>query len=218
MPCSVTSIFLTISGRGGFCIAVLLVETRPPNSVMSAVVPIGWDPRGLMLRMWTQSVSPFSAPRTEMGPHWGLRNGMWSSSDGLSFSLLIAPSNASCVSTTTTSPGSTVNRVGIGAVDVVIFALLFDRQLMRALSDKKRTGPRVVIASRDEQPVQIFQQFTGGHPPGRNDVRAIPAVAAQCRGSLGRARDRHQSLDGPVLVEPIWPASSHCHAKSASGL
>ena len=58
-----------------------------------------------------------------------------------------------------------------------------------AVSDKKRTGPRVVVASQDEQPVQIFQQFTGGHPPGRDDVRAIPAVAAQRRGSVGRARD-----------------------------
>src|SRR3984957_9241800 len=69
MPCSVTSIFFTNSGNGGFSIAVLLVETRPPNSVISAVVPTGWGPRGLMLRIGTQSVSPFSAPRTAIGPH-----------------------------------------------------------------------------------------------------------------------------------------------------
>jgi hypothetical protein len=32
-------------------------------------VPTGWGPRGLMLRIGTQSVSPFSAPRTAIGPH-----------------------------------------------------------------------------------------------------------------------------------------------------
>jgi ubiquinone/menaquinone biosynthesis C-methylase UbiE len=62
----------------------------------------------------------------------------------------------------------------------------------RAVSDKKRTSPRVVVALRDEEPIQIFQQLAGGHPSGRDDVRAVPVVAAQRRGSAGRARDRHQ--------------------------
>jgi putative transposase len=44
-----------------------------------------------------------------------------------------------------------------------------------------------VLASCNEQPVQIFQQFAGGHPPGRDDVRAIPL-------SLGNVED--------LLAEP----------------
>ena len=52
-----------------------------------------------------------------------------------------------------------------------------------------------VLASAHEQSVPIFQQLVRGHPPGRDDVRAIPAVAAQRRGSVGRARDRHQPRD-----------------------
>ncbi len=62
-----------------------------------------------------------------------------------------------------------------------------------------------VLASAHEQSVPIFQQLARGHPSGRDDVRAIPAVAAQRRGSVGRARDRHQPRDRPVLVEPVWP-------------
>ena len=50
-----------------------------------------------------------------------------------------------------------------------------------------------VLASAHEQSVPIFQQLARGYPSGRDDVRAIPAVAAaQRRGSVGRARDRHQ--------------------------
>ena len=105
MPCSVTSIFFTRSGSGGLRSAVLPVATRPPNSVISAVVPTGCGPRGLIEWMWTQSTSPFSAPSTAIGPHCGLRKGTLSSSLGLSLSLLILPSKASCVSATTTSPG-----------------------------------------------------------------------------------------------------------------
>ena len=62
-----------------------------------------------------------------------------------------------------------------------------------------------VLASAHEQSVPIFQQLAGGHPPGRDDVRAISAVAAQRRRSVGRTRDRHQPRDCPVLVEPVWP-------------
>src|SRR5271169_679290 len=49
-----------------------------------------------------------------------------------------------------------------------------------------------MVASGYERPVPIFQQLAGGHPSGRDDVREVPAVAAQRRGSPGRARDRHQ--------------------------
>ena len=44
-----------------------------------------------------------------------------------------------------------------------------------------------VLASAHEQSVPLFQQLARGHPSGGDDVRAIPAVAAQCRGSVGRA-------------------------------
>jgi hypothetical protein len=62
-----------------------------------------------------------------------------------------------------------------------------------------------VVASDHEQSVPIFQQLAGGHPSGRDDVGEIPAVASKRRRSLGRARDRHQPRDRPVLVEPVWP-------------
>jgi type I restriction enzyme, R subunit len=74
-----------------------------------------------------------------------------------------------------------------------------------AVSDQMRANVGVVVASYDEQLVPIFQQFAGGYPPGRDDVCAISALPAQRRGSAGRARDRHQPRDRPVLVEPVWP-------------
>ena len=49
-----------------------------------------------------------------------------------------------------------------------------------------------VLASAHEQSVPIFQQLARGYPSGRDDVRAIPSVAAQRRGSVGRARHRYQ--------------------------
>jgi len=49
-----------------------------------------------------------------------------------------------------------------------------------------------VIASGHEEPVPIFQQLARSDSSGRDDVRAVPTVAAKRRGSLGRARDRHQ--------------------------
>ena len=62
-----------------------------------------------------------------------------------------------------------------------------------------------VLASAHEQSVPIFQQLARSHPSGRDDLRAIPAVAAQRQGSVGGARDRHQPRDRPVLLEPVWP-------------
>src|SRR3984885_10547548 len=41
--------------------------------------------------------------------------------------------------------------------------------------------PLAMLDSSYEQPVPIFQQLAGGHLSGRDDVRAIPAVAAQRR-------------------------------------
>ena len=75
-----------------------------------------------------------------------------------------------------------------------------DALLRRLLSMTERE--KLILGH--EQPVPIFQQLARGHPSGRDDVRQIPAVAAQRRGSFGRAWDRHQPRDRPVLVEPVW--------------
>src|SRR5271155_1629499 len=73
------------------------------------------------------------------------------------------------------------------------------------MSDQMLAVPLAMLGSSYEQPVPIFQQLSGGHPSGGDDVREIPIVAAQRRRSPGRARDRHQPRDRPVLVEPVWP-------------
>src|SRR5208282_4334740 len=51
-----------------------------------------------------------------------------------------------------------------------------------------------VVASGHEQPISIFQQLARGDSSGRNDAREVPAVAAQRRGSFGRARDRTSAM------------------------
>ena len=56
--------------------------------------------------------------------------------------------------------------------------------ILRAASD--------VVAQGHAQPIPIFQQLARSDPSGRNDVRAVPTIAAKRRGSLGGARDRHQ--------------------------
>ena len=61
-----------------------------------------------------------------------------------------------------------------------------------ALSDQFFRSSLAVVASGHEQPVPLFQQLARDNPSGGADVREVPAVAAQRRGSLGRARDRHQ--------------------------
>jgi len=61
-----------------------------------------------------------------------------------------------------------------------------------ALSDQSLGPSPAVVAWGHEQPVPVFQQLARSDPSGRDDVREIPAVAAQGVGSPGRARDRHQ--------------------------
>src|SRR5260370_36531828 len=53
-------------------------------------------------------------------------------------------------------------------------------------------GGLAVVGLGHEQPVPIFQQLGRGRRSGFDDVREIAAVAAQCRGSPGGARDRDQ--------------------------
>jgi hypothetical protein len=64
---------------------------------------------------------------------------------------------------------------------------------------------RAVLASAMNNPFRYFKQLARGHPSDCDDVRQISTVASKRRGSLGRARDRHQPRDRPVLVEPVWP-------------
>ena len=40
-------------------------------------------------------------------------------------------------------------------------------------------GVWAMLKSGHEQPIPIFQQLAGSDPSGRDDVRAVPAVAAQ---------------------------------------
>jgi benzoylformate decarboxylase len=60
-----------------------------------------------------------------------------------------------------------------------------------------------VLASAHEQSVPIFQQLAGGHPSGRDDVRAIPAVAAQL------------SAERPVIVVGDEIVKSNAHDEAA---
>ena len=53
-----------------------------------------------------------------------------------------------------------------------------------AMSEQILRLSLAVLASAHEQSVPIFQQLARGHPSGRDDVRAIPAVASKRRGSL----------------------------------
>jgi len=64
--------------------------------------------------------------------------------------------------------------------------------LMAVVSEQFFGPPLTVVALGHAQPLPIFQQLARSDPSGRNDVRAIATVAAQRRGSAGRACDRHQ--------------------------
>jgi len=60
---------------------------------------------------------------------------------------------------------------------------LFSVGSRRRCQSTSRAVP-AVLASAHEQSVPIFQQFAGGHPSGRDDVRAISAVAAHVEDLL----------------------------------
>jgi hypothetical protein len=80
------------------------------------------------------------------------------------------------------------------------------REVIAGWCQGKFSAVPAVLASAHEQSVPIFQQLARGNPSGRDDVRAIPTVAAQRRGFVGRARDRHQPRDRPVLADPVLRA------------
>src|SRR5208337_4512773 len=78
------------------------------------------------------------------------------------------------------------------AADIHVARLVSRGVRAKALSDQFFGSSSAVVASCHEQPVPLFQQLARDNPSGGADVREVPAVAAQRRGSLGRARDRHQ--------------------------
>jgi TolB-like protein len=61
------------------------------------------------------------------------------------------------------------------------YADLLDTQdeVSARLCQTKRSRCLAMLESGHEQPVPIFQQLARSDPSGRNDVRAVPAVAAQ---------------------------------------
>ena len=60
-----------------------------------------------------------------------------------------------------------------------------------------------MVKSGHEQLVPMFQRLARGHPSGRDDVCATPAVAAQCRGLPGGAEGiRTSDLRGTGVLTP----------------
>ena len=54
-------------------------------------------------------------------------------------------------------------------------------------------------------PLSVLQDEPRDHPSGRDDVRSVSAFASERGGSFARARHRHQSRDGSILMEQICP-------------
>src|SRR6478672_4318931 len=61
-----------------------------------------------------------------------------------------------------------------------------------AVSEPFFGPPLTVVALGHAQPIPLFRQLARSDSSGRDDVGAVPTVAAKRRGPLGRTRDRHQ--------------------------
>jgi hypothetical protein len=77
------------------------------------------------------------------------------------------------------------------------------------LSKQSGGQDRVLLSGVDEQAatqesVPLFSFVARGDPACGDDVYPLSAVAAECRGSALRARDRPLPRDGAALVEPFW--------------
>jgi hypothetical protein len=96
------------------------------------------------------------------------------------------------------------------------------RSVGGALSDEEPAVRLAMVASDHQQSVPIFQQLSGGHPSGRDDVRAIPLVATQRRGFAGRARDRGLLRNRAPLGESFrtddCSAAAQAPSQAACGL
>ena len=79
-----------------------------------------------------------------------------------------------------------------------------------------RLGAGHATPEEASQSVPLFQLVTGDHPPGGDDVRAVPTEPAERRGPAGRARDRHLPRDREALVEQVRPAV-RCRCSQTAG-
>ena len=70
-----------------------------------------------------------------------------------------------------------------------------------AVSEQFRAASAVALASAHEQLVLIFQQRSISHRPGRDDVRAIPAVAAEHRGAVAE----RGAISGFIEIHHVSP-------------
>ena len=89
----------------------------------------------------------------------------------------------------------------LGGFGIVGSALRRSRQNGTVRATCAPTSCGVIV--QHEEPVPLFQQLTGSDPARRYDVRQIPAVASERRGSAGGTWDRSLPRDGAVLVEPL---------------
>lgn len=66
-----------------------------------------------------------------------------------------------------------------------------------------RRSLRNAPSKKTSPPISLFQLVTRGHPVRRDDVRAVPAVASECRGPPVRTWHRHLPRDGWGLVKQV---------------
>lgn len=59
-------------------------------------------------------------------------------------------------------------------------------------SGSTRQGGLVAFGDYERRLLQVLPDQPGNHSPGSHDVRSVPSVASQCRGSAARAGHRYQ--------------------------
>ena len=52
--------------------------------------------------------------------------------------------------------------------------------------------------------LQVLQNQSRDHPPGRDALCPVSAVVEECRRSIARTRHIGQPRDGPILVAAFW--------------
>ena len=61
-----------------------------------------------------------------------------------------------------------------------LVVMMYVKYPLSALSEQLARCQPAAIGCLDEEPVSLFQQFAGGNPAGRDDVRQIPALSDEC--------------------------------------
>jgi len=100
-------------------------------------------------------------------------------------------------------PDTVVESIGkqFDRADEALFPVL-SAQSHRALTGRQ-LDRRHDQAAEARQPVPLVRLLARGDPAGGDDVRPLPAVAAQRRGSALRAGNRHLPRDGAAVVEQV---------------